>query len=498
MSGKRVVIIGGGVAGLTSGIYLQQAGFETHIYEKHSIVGGECTGWKREGYLIDNCIHWLTGTKEGSDLNQLWKNVGALGDEVELIRPDFFYRTELNGERLTLWRDLERTRREMLALSPEDAEEIKKFLDYTKLGETMGVPVQKPFDMFNVLDIIKIVMSMADIGKIIKEYGTINISEMADRFKHPLIKIALKDYLPIKYQANSLLLSYATITGNNGDIPRGGSLDMAMRMQKRYESLGGHIHTSSPVNKVTIQQKNATGIELENGESVPANYVVCACDTDYTFQNLLDSSYMPKDLKEEYEKRKSYPVVSGFQVAFAVDGQYPEHTGMNFFDCEPLLLATKEIRRMNCKGFEYEPSFSPEGKGVVQSTFSQSEEDYNYWVNLYNDSDKYRNEKLRLAEEIKNRVIRQYPLLEGKIRVLDVWTPATYNRYVNAYCGAYMSFIITKGAKNKRVAGKIKGLGNVMIASQWLMGPGGLPTAAAMGKFAAQRIMKREKMSIKL
>lgn len=153
---------------------------------------------------------------------------------------------------------------------------------------------------------------------------------------------------------------------------------------------------------------------------------------------------------------------------------------------------------MNCKGFDYEPSFSPEGKGILQSTFSQSEEDYKYWVNLYNDRDKYRNEKLRLAEEIKNRVITQYPFLEGKIRVLDVWTPATYNRYVNAYRGAYMSFIITKGAKNKRVAGKIKGLGNVMIASQWLMGPGGLPTAAAMGKFAAQRIMKREKMSIEV
>ena len=33
---------------------------------------------------------------------------------------------------------------------------------------------------------------------------------------------------------------------------------------------------------------------------------------------------------------------------------------------------------------------------------------------------------------------------------------------------------------------------NVLLASQWLMGPGGLPTAAAMGKFAAWRIIKRE------
>ncbi len=43
--------------------------------------------------------------------------------------------------------------------------------------------------------------------------------------------------------------------------------------------------------------------------------------------------------------------------------------------------------------------------------------------------------------------------------------------------------------KFPQLAGKIKGLSNVLIASQWLMGSGGLPTAAAMGKFVAQRIV---------
>ena len=31
---KKVVIIGGGISGLTAGIYLQKAGFSTEIYEK--------------------------------------------------------------------------------------------------------------------------------------------------------------------------------------------------------------------------------------------------------------------------------------------------------------------------------------------------------------------------------------------------------------------------------------------------------------------------------
>ena len=44
---KKVVIIGGGIAGMTAGVLLQKAGFATEIYEKNALPGGQCTGWKR-------------------------------------------------------------------------------------------------------------------------------------------------------------------------------------------------------------------------------------------------------------------------------------------------------------------------------------------------------------------------------------------------------------------------------------------------------------------
>lgn len=126
---KKVIIIGAGISGMTAGIYLQKAGFETEIYEKNAVPGGQCTGWKREGYMIDNCIHWLTGTKEGSGLNELWKEVGALGDGIEVYKKEKFFSVELAGETLTLWRDKDRTRKELLALSLEDEAEINQLMD---------------------------------------------------------------------------------------------------------------------------------------------------------------------------------------------------------------------------------------------------------------------------------------------------------------------------------------------------------------------------------
>ena len=81
--------------------------------------------------------------------------------------------------------------------------------------------------------------------------------------------------------------------------------------------------------------------------------------------------------------------------------------------------------------------------------------------------------KQKLGEEIKNIVIAEYPNLKDKIEVLDIWSPMTYNRYCNCYGGAYMSFVNTKLAKSITTAGVVKGIDNVMLAGQWLMGPGG-------------------------
>ena len=75
--------------------------------------------------------------------------------------------------------------------------------------------------------------------------------------------------------------------------------------------------------------------------------------------------------------------------------------------------------------------------------------------------------------------------------MINIWSPMTYTRYCNSYKSAYMSFVTTKQAKSITVPGVVKGL-DVFFASQWLMRPEGLPTAATMDKFAAWRIMKRK------
>ena len=117
---KKIIVIGGGIAGLTAGIYGLLDGYEVTLYEKNAFLGGECTDWERQGYHIDNCLHWLTGCNPKDDLYQIWREIGAICDDTELYFEPYFYCFDMNGKRLHFWCDLEKARQEFIGLSRED------------------------------------------------------------------------------------------------------------------------------------------------------------------------------------------------------------------------------------------------------------------------------------------------------------------------------------------------------------------------------------------
>lgn len=61
MSNPRMVIVGGGLAGLSAGCFARLDDFDVTIVEHNPGLGGVCTAWHRGAYLADGCIHWLTG-----------------------------------------------------------------------------------------------------------------------------------------------------------------------------------------------------------------------------------------------------------------------------------------------------------------------------------------------------------------------------------------------------------------------------------------------------
>lgn len=497
---QKVVIVGAGIAGLSAGIYAQKAGFDSVIYEKHAVPGGQCTGWMRDGHYIDNCICWMTCAKEGYDLWDVWKDSGICAEGIEIHQHKEFYRSELNGQTIHLWADLKRAEKEMLELSPEDAKEIKKFFKHVKLSESLQVPVKKPVDMMNLFDLIQMGLKSRKMLPVLNNYSHISVGELAARFKHPLIQKVILDYFPKDYLAHLLVTAYGTISSGGGGVPVGGSFYAMQRMAKRYKELGGTLYCSKAVEKVIMDEsaKKAKGILLADGTEVDGDYVIVSTDTYHTFEKLLDYKYMPKALKKSYEDRENNPLGSSFHAAFSFDGVTDEIAGRTFFDCDGYNLAGRTITRTNIKNYSFEKTTVPEGKTLLQVKILEPESEYLYWKNLYEtDKEKYDAEKKAAALEIQKTIEKRFPFTQGKLKLLDVWTPFTYTRYCNAYRGVYMTFITTKKSPNKfNIPGVVKGIKNLFLAGQWLMIAGGVPVALVTGKYAVQRILKSQHKNV--
>ena len=138
-------------------------------------------------------------------------------------------------------------------------------------------------------------------------------------------------------------------------------------------------------------------------------------------------------------------------------------------------------------------------KQILQVLLPLDVSAYDYWMKLYEDKEEYDNKKKELAQILMKKIEENYEGYKDKMTILDSWTPVTYKRYCNAYKGYNQAYMITKNSmKNPYPSPFVKGIENVILAGQWLSPPGGLPGAAIQGKFSIQRILKKEKRSIKI
>lgn len=515
----KIVIVGAGVSGLSAGIFALKAGYEVEIYEKNNVAGGCCSSWKRGDFTIDNCIHWLTGTKKGTPQYNVWKELGVIKDDEAFIQRESFYTSEYMGQKITLWRDLERTRKELLELSPEDEKEITRFIECVKLGEGLQNPTDDPAEKNSVFKEVTFSLSRAEILKSLFVYSGISIEEFTNKIKHPLIKKMAADFMSKDYEALWLPMAYSFFVAGNGDIPKGGSKEIADRLVATFKSLGGRLYLSTPVKTVSISDKkakilkqifvpsgknffkpkkikvrSADGVILENDSFVPADYIICTCDIHYTYYHLLGKKYLSKPVSKAYVNRKKNIIYSSFQVAFAVDGEFNEIDDTLYFDCDTIDVGMSKHNRLCVKNYRnYGDYIAPAGKTVIQCSIIQYRKDSEFWIKLHENPTLYSNYKNNIATAIKNRIETKFPQYEGKLKILDIWTPYSYSSRNHCHMGAYMRFITKVINPRIIISSDVKKLSNVYLASHWLRYPGGLPTAATMGKVAVDKIVLTEK-----
>lgn len=480
----NIAIIGGGVAGLSAGIYAQMNGHSATVYEKHFKAGGNLTGWDRNGYHIDNCIHWLTGTNPVTKLYRMWKELGVLGD-VQTHKAGQLYTFEKDGKSISLSRDLMRLKQDMLRIAPQDRKQILPFIRAIKAAcRLYGMTGKDHTKKSNALQ------KLGSVPALVPYYG-LTTGELAQRFSHPLLRGFIESFMTEHFSSLALIIVFATFCSGNGDIPVGSSCAMAQRMTDRFLALGGKLCLKKGVTKVNTAGDAAQSVTLDDGSTQYADYVIIATDPSVAFGKLLDRQLMPKSLKKQYADPKMQRF-SSYHCAFSCDS-----TDLPF-DHEIVLEIPEKYKAelgadyMMLHEFSYEKGFAPAGKNLLQTMTYILEKDARGFIQLSKNKAAYKERKRRIAEITYEIISEKYPQLRQKLQCIDVWTPATYRKFVDSEIGSFMSFILPPSTAPLRLSNRVKGLKNVVLATQWLQSPGGLPIAAEAGLYAIKAIAKRE------
>ena len=485
---KKVLIIGAGIAGLTAGIYARLCGFDVQIVEQHNLPGGQCTGWDRKGYHFDGCIHWLVGSKKGTPLHRIWRDTGALDDSVVTTTYKAFVRCEDGSRSVTIFTDADVLEEHLLGTSPPDAQRIRRLCRDIRALRGFSLPVQKPLDMLTPAEGLRYAFSNRRALSVIARHNKITVEQYANCFKDPLIGKALRSMMvPNSYKATALLFTLASMNDGDSGYPIGGSRAFARRMAQRFAKLGGQIRFGTSAKQVIVENGRAHGIKLTNGEIMTADYVVSCADGHATLFDMLGGQYLPQAYKKLFADTRQYALPTSAMVYLGVDADLSgEPHVLSLSLNPPLELAGRRRDFLQIINYSGKGDMAPAGKTVLCCFF---EADYDDWSDLRNVQ--YAEAKKRLAESCVALVEKRYPHLCRRIEVTDVVTPQTYVRYCGSWRGAWMTWGFGRSVP-PFFSGELPGLDRFLMAGMWTLPPGGLPCAAAAGKFAVQRLCANE------
>jgi phytoene dehydrogenase-like protein len=478
MAGDSIIIIGAGLAGMSTGCYAQMNGYESHIFEHHSQPGGVAAAWQRGDYLIDGGIHFIMGHRPGTGLYELYTQLGIV-PACKFLDMTTYGRFvhEPSGRSVLITHDLDRLAEDLKAFSPADAHMVDELVAGTRAlqGRDMSeMGMSRPPELTGALDQLKDLWAMRGLLKYaMGRYGQ-SVAEYASAAHDPGFRTLLEGLFLPEVPVYFLFMILALLADRQLGYIDGSCLDVVRAIEKRYRDLGGDISYRATVKEILVENDRAVGVRLADGSEHRAGAVVSAADGHSTIFKMLGGRYVNDKIKDRYA---SWPLFSPWMIAsYGVTRTFPDVTPFISYALErSLAIGGHEVKHAMIRICNYSARFAPPGKGVVQVEF---EAEWDYWNDLQReDRARYDSEKECVASEILAWLETHYPGITSQVEVTDVVTPWTWWRY---------TLIRTA------VERTLPGLDDFYMAGQWVMPGGGVPPVLYSGRHAVQLLCHRD------
>jgi len=323
---KTAVIIGAGIGGITTSIYLSKDGYDVSVYEKNSSPGGRCGQLNREGHRFDLGATMLMMP---GIYHEVFNSLGISLEEGKDIVPlhELYTIYFDDGNSISFSKDKEVMRSQLEKIEPGSALKAEKYIAEGYRIFRLGMKKLVGRNFYHIFQIV----NFRNLGLLVRLKVFISNWAYAKKFfRHPHLLMAYTfqniyvGQSPFNSPALFAMVPAAEIT-EGSFFPKGGMYAITDKLLKKATSSGVKFIFNSPASKILVNGKSATGIILEDGTEVKANLVVANADLPFVYRELLPDKSISKRID-----RMKYSC-SAICFHWGLDKVYPQLKHHNVF-----------------------------------------------------------------------------------------------------------------------------------------------------------------------
>lgn len=324
---RNAIIIGAGIGGLATSLFLAQKGYKVSIYEKNSAPGGRCGQLIRDGHRFDlgATMLMMPGVyHEVFDLLGLELREGKEIVPLENLYTIFFD----DCSSLAFSTDSEKMRQQLEKIEPGS---FVKERDYVETGYriyNLGMSRLVARNFYNLFQMV----NPKNIPLLFKLKAFTPHYKYAGRFfrnEHLRMAYTFQNIYvgqnPFTSPALFSMIPAAELTEGSFFPATGGMYNIVERLLGEALKLGVSINFNSPVSRILISGHRAKGILLEDAKTIEADLVISNADLPYAYRELL-----PDRRRSERIERMKYSC-SALCFHWGLDKTYPQLDQHNVF-----------------------------------------------------------------------------------------------------------------------------------------------------------------------
>lgn len=323
---KTAVIIGAGIGGITTSIYLARQGYRVTVYEKNASPGGRCGQILRDGHRFDL----------GATIYLMPEIYRKVFESLNIPRDKFFQSTPLStlyqiffedGMKIDFTPDEARLKEQLESIEKGSFRKSQQLISEGYRFFILAMDNLLGKNYYRLSEFIT--LKNADLLIRLKTYlrHTYYVKRF---FKHENLQRAFtfqNIYVGQNpYRAPALFSMLAAAELTEGSLfPVGGMFSITKMLLTLAEEAGVRFVYNEPVIRILTEKNRATGVVLQNGSTIKSGIIVANADLPYVYKELLPD----RNASQRLEK-KTYSC-SAIVLHWGLSKTYPQLSHHNVF-----------------------------------------------------------------------------------------------------------------------------------------------------------------------